>query len=172
MTTREKIIVGVMCLTIIYGAYELMGARTPRKVADHPQTNPMQDLRNFVTDITQNMLKTKLGSQYQQIIAGAGQQWTRDPLLPSTVPLQSKLDVEIPKKRAAIQAGSAADQYSYSGYLVMGTTKYAVINGTEYAIGESIGTDGFYLQSASSETAVLGRVNSSETIRLLLMEMY
>lgn len=160
-----------MCLTIAYGAYELLGARTPRKVEYRPQTNPMQDLRNFATDITQNTLKTKIGSQYQKIITDAGEQWTRDPLLQSTLPLRSKMDAETPKKSATRQSESA-DQYSYSGYLVMGTTTYAVINGTEYAIGEAIGTEGYYLQSASRETAVLGRVNSSETIRLLLMEMY
>ena len=82
MTTREKIIVGVMCLTIAYGGYELIGQDNGKKrVVSSPKTSPMEELRGFVAEVTQKMVKEKLADEYQHMVERAGKNWVKDPFI-------------------------------------------------------------------------------------------
>ena len=173
MTTREKIIVGVMCLTIFYGAYELLGNKgTDRKKSTGAaQTNPLKELRDFVSGVTQKMVKEKMSVEYQYMVEQAGMDWAKDPFIASSTPLKSELTVKKPAPEDAEPSLSAPD-FNYTGFLQLGDKKLAVINGTEYTTGESLGIQGYYVKRIAPNRVVLGNVDSSEVINLTIQEEY
>lgn len=170
MTTREKFIVGVMCLTIVYGAYELLGNKTSRKKAPVSQANPMQELQGFVTDMTHKLVKEKVSGEDRYRVAQASGQWSKDPFIHSAQPLKTQLKAQTPQESRSKQLTIAPD-FVFSGYLELGNTKMAVINGMEYAVGDSLGTNGYYVKNISSHRVVIGQVNGLETIKLPLREI-
>jgi len=170
MTTREKIIVGLMCLTVAYGAYELLGNKSVKKAVTRSQANPLEELRKFGAEVTQKMAADKMGKEYQYMVSQAGAKWTRDPFIQSTLPLKSQ---PAPKPASSDKSGQPvpSQKFVFTGYLQLGDTKIAVINGMEYAVGEALDKNGYYLQSVSAERAVIANVNGSETIRVPLSEI-
>jgi hypothetical protein len=170
MTKREKIIVGVMCLTIVFGAYELLGTRGAKKAAPLPQANPTEELRKFVTDMTQKMVGDRMGNEYQQMVSQVAVEWTKDPFINSIAPIASKSSDPAVSKQPADKA-TPSPSFVLSGFLQMGKTKLAIINGMEYAVGDAIDTSGHYLQSISTENIVIGRTNGVEKIQLPLSEI-
>ena len=170
MTKREKIIVGVMCLTIVYGAYELLGTRGAKKAAPLPQANPTEELRKFVTDMTQKMVGDRMGNEYQQLVSQVAVEWTKDPFIHSITPIASKSSDPVVSKQPADKA-TPTPSFVFSGFLQMGKTEFAIINGMEYAVGDVIDTSGHYLQSISAENIVIGRTNGVEKIQLPLSEI-
>jgi hypothetical protein len=170
MTTREKIIVGVMCLTIVYGAYELLGSSTTHKSATVSQTNPIEELRKFAADVTQKMTSAKIGKEYLYMVKQASADWTKEPLLQSTLPLKQKLIAQAPSPEPTDRTGFN-QTFTFTGFLQIGNIRMAVINGKEYAIGEALDIKGYYLKSASEDKAVIGRVKSSDTIQVPLTEL-
>lgn len=173
MTTREKIIVGVMFLTIVYGAYELLGNRgsVKRERADAPKVNPLEELRGFVSDVTQKMVKEKMSVEYQYMVERAGMEWVKDPFIASSALLKSEAAVKTPAAKET-QSNAAVPDFVYTGFLQLGDKKLAVINGAEYTAGESVGVQGYYIKSIAPNKVVLGKVNSSESIGLNIQEEY
>lgn len=171
MTTREKIIVGVMCLTIFYGAYELVGqGGSKKRAASAPKANPLEELRGFVGEVTQKMVKEKMSEQYQYMVERADADWVKDPFIPSGAALKSQAAVQATKAQSA-EATTTAPDLVYTGFLQMGEKQLAVINGMEYVTGESIGTRGYYIKSIAPNTVVIGHVNDAESIQLTIQEM-
>jgi len=171
MTTREKIIVGVMCLTIAYGAYELIGQNNGKKrMVSTPKTSPMEELRGFVAEVTQKMVKEKMADEYQHMVERAGATWVKDPFIPSSAPLNDQPAPPAGREPSA-EAPSQGPELAYTGYLQLGDRRLAVINGMEYTTGESIGTRGYYIKSIRPDMVVIGHVREPETIQLTIEEM-
>lgn len=170
MTKREKIIVGIMCLAVLYGAYDLFVYRNkPRYTATQPTANPIAELKSFVAEVTQKLVNEKVSAEYSYIISQAGTNWTKDPFIPSVEPLTKRQTIkEIPQKEIVPPTRSG---FIYSGYLELGPTKLAVINGLEYSVGESLDTNGLYVKNISPDHVVIGKVNGLETIQLPLREL-
>ncbi len=169
MTTREKIIVGAMCLTIVYGAYELIGNRTPRSKTPSQSANPVEELKGFVASVSKKLVNEKVSEEYRYLIGQADHNWTKDPFLPSIAPLKKNLASPSLNQKPANE--KTAPQYVYSGYLKLGDTLLAIINGMEYAVGESLNSSGLYIKSVSPLQVVVGRTNSRETIILPITEI-
>lgn len=167
MTSREKIIVGIMCLTIVYGAYELIFRGNTR-----PGTSPTAtgsstgDLKSFVAEITAKLAKEKVAVEYQHMIRQAGADWTKDPFIHSSAPLKKRLSTagSTPKKASK----SPSPRYVYSGYVQLGQSKLAIINGMEYAVGEKLPNKAYYVKSISATKVVIAKVNGKETIQIFI----
>lgn len=169
MTTREKIIVGVMCLTIVYGAYELFGARMDRKTTTAAKDKPVQSLQSFVADVTKKLIGEKIANEYQYIIAKADNNWPKDPFIQTTTPLKSKNVVQSTVEQPSKQS-QRFPEFIYSGFLQLGDTKIAVINGMEYASGEALDTKGYFVKNISPQFVIIGKVKSPGIIKLPLSE--
>ena len=52
----------------------------------------------------------------------------------------------------------------------LGNVKMAIINGTEYAVGEAMDDRSFYVKSISPQRVVIGKVDGVETIQLPIQE--
>jgi hypothetical protein len=171
MTKREKIIVGVMCLTIVYGAYELLGTRGTKKGAPPPSSkvDPTEEVRKFATDMTQKLVAERTESQAQQKLNQASAQWTKDPFIQSTAPIDSKSPEPVAQKEKT-EKSEPTQAFAFTGFLQIGPTQLAIINGMEYAVGDTIDTSGHYLESISAEGVVIGAANG-EKIQLTLSEI-
>lgn len=168
MTTREKIIVGIMCLTIVYGAYELLMPKGKKPSTSREKADPSVELNAFVTEVTKKMANTGQGESYRYIVDKAGAEWTKDPFLQSVTPLK-KSPTAIATAKQAITV-RPAPRLVYTGYLQLGGTKIAIINDMEYAVGEKLNSNGLYVKSISAERVIVGKIGSEQTIRLPLTE--
>jgi hypothetical protein len=172
MTKREKIIVGVMCVAIVYGAYELLGTRGSKKStapAATTKVNPEDETRKFVTDMTQKLVAERMRTEDQHAVNQASSEWTKDPFIQSTAPLESKSSGSAPPKQPN-DVSIAAPAFAFTGFLQMGDMQLAIINGLEYAVGDTIGTNGHYVESISPEGVVIGTTDG-EKIQLPLSEI-
>ena len=170
MTKREKIIVGIMCLAVLYGAFDLFVYRKkPRYTPTQQIANPIAELKSFVAEVTKKLVNEKVSAEYSYMISQAGANWTKDPFIPSVEPLKKRQTIEeTPQKEIVAPTRSG---FIYTGYLELGSTKLAVINGLEYSVGESLDANGLYVKSISPHHVVIGKVNGPETIQLPLREL-
>lgn len=166
MTTREKIIVGLMCLAIIYGAWELVGNRGPAKPTAPSTENPVEQVRTFVGDLTKKIVADKVPAEYLYMINQASDRWVKDPFILTQEPLSTER--ESPK--TGTEKISARPTLEYSGYLQVGTSIMAIINGMEYAVGDALTMEGYYVKSVSPRNVVIARINGRETMELPIQE--
>jgi hypothetical protein len=170
MTKREKIIVGIMCLAILYGAYDLFVYRKkPKYTAMQPTANPITELKSFVAEVTQKLINEKVSAEYNYMITKAGANWTKDPFIATVQPLKKRQTIEKAQQKEIVPPTRSG--FIYTGYLKLGPTKLAVINGLEYSVGESLDTNGLYVKSISPHYVVIGKINGLETIQLPLREL-
>lgn len=164
MSKREKIIVGLACLAVLYGVYELFLA--PRaegpEIIGQTAENPSKSIQKFVIDIAQKLTKQEPSPVEKTFVAQAGGKWTKDPFLHSVAALKS----EVTRKPAAeaVEAAAPADtiNVTYSGYLELGDTRLAIINGMEYGEGETIDSDGHFVQKITATQVIIGKVGQND----------
>jgi len=159
-----------MCLTIVYGAYELFGHRRTRST-NSPATSAdtSAELKSFVADVTGKLVSEKVSNEYQYMISQAGAQWNKDPFIASIAPLKKRLGAMNPVQNTAANTKKSV-QYVYSGFMQLGAVKLAIINGLEYAEGEVLPDKSFYVKSISPQKVVIGKVKGLETIQVSISE--
>lgn len=169
MTTREKILVTLMCLAILFGAYELFWTPSTRKVTKQKVAATGEDLRTFAGEVTQKLVKEKVPEQATYRIEKASTGWTKDPFLQTTGPLNENKPADV-SASPTVQTNPEQPNLVYTGYLQLGNKRMAVINGMEYAAGESLGIDDLYVKRISGQSVTIGKLKSKETIQLPLFE--
>jgi hypothetical protein len=171
MTTREKIIVGIMILTIIYGAYTLFFSGAPKVATRVVQAESVADLQQFVIQVAGKLQQTEPSGAQLHSFEQAGRNWQKDPFLRSvaglTAELERSLPVEVPKK--APKPVEKPD-LAFTGYLQMGAKRMAIINGVEYEEGEMLPATGYFIRSISPKSVVVGKIGDSRSHVLPLDE--
>ena len=61
-------------------------------------------------------------------------------------------------------------KYVYSGFVQMGDTKFAIINGMEYTIGDAVLDTSYYVKTITPQQVVLKRIDSPQTISISMSE--
>jgi len=133
MTTREKIIVGVMLLTVGYGAVELL---MPRSQVGPVTTLPAQGAENLSAFIAKVADTVKIGTTDagDLLIKKAETAWKQDPFL-----VISKAAPKVEEKAAPREPVRPLPNMTYSGFLEIGAKRLAIINGMEYEAGDKLG---------------------------------
>lgn len=170
MTTREKIIIGLMCLAIFYGAWELIGNRKQTNTTVLQNENPVEQARILISDLSQKVISEKVPDEYQQIINQAGENWSKDPFLLENEALKSQKEAE--KVDAPENNVKSRPTFRYSGFLQVGNVKLAIINALEYAVGESLNVDDFYVKSISSQSVVIAQTKGTETVEIPMQDSF
>ncbi len=162
---RQMIILAVMVIAILYGAYELLWTK---KKGGPPVdlTQKTADLKTFVTG-----LATGIGAERDVtalIFSRAEKEWTQDPFL------DTKSQMAWNQSRGAAQAAAGAGdkkiEFVYSGYLASGKRSMAVINGMEYREGEALDTAGFVLRSANPARVVIENRGTGATLNIPMQD--
>ena len=134
MTKREKTIVFLMVLSLVYGFYVFfLEGKAKRPLAE--TTSKLEQFNQFITNIAA-MTKDGLSEIDAYIIENIGAKWTKDPLLSSRAENDDLIG-------AGRKISGDLRGITYTGYLQMGNRHLAIINGNEYETGEELDKGGF-----------------------------
>ncbi len=155
MNQREKIIVGLMLLTVVYGIYALFfegkGEGTIAQTATVSSAVQLENLNAFITKVAEAS-KAGLSKEDRYIISRAETEWKQDPMI--MVELTDRPRVEINRQKLVKQTTGPRPNLTYTGYMQMGDRVFAIINGFEYAPGDQL-QDGGYTVTRITPTKVV-----------------
>jgi len=161
MSNREKIIVGLMVLSVIYGVYILF-FESPQKTAsfDSGGARELEALNTFITKVAD---KTKSGPSKEQayVLNKAQSAWKQDPL------------IQLESKKVEVDTGPEPvldARVQYTGFLQMGDSRLAIINGTEYEIGDRLEPQGFVIRRILPNQVVVSPPGKKKKLMILPME--
>ena len=162
MTQREKIIVGLMLLTVAYGIYALFfegkGSSTSTEPASVSSAVQLENLNAFITKVAEAS-KAGLSKEDKYIISRAETEWKQDPLI--TAELTDRPQDEINKQQQVIQAARPRPNITYTGFMQMGDKRFAIINGFEYAPGDQLIEGGHKVSSVTPSKVVIVSTDGS-----------
>ena len=133
MTKREKTIVFLMVLSLVYGFYVFF-LEGPAKRPHAETTSKLDTFNQFIAKIA-TMTQDGLSEIDAYIIENISAKWTKDPLL------NTRRDNKY--FTASRETPEIIKGITYNGYLRMGSRHIAIINGSEYEAGEELEKEGF-----------------------------
>ena len=154
MTTRERIIVGLVLLTVAYGVYAVFfeGKIGPQETAVVSSTKQLEDLNAFITKVAEAS-KAGLSKEDEYIIQLAEAEWQQDPL--ASVELTDRPASEIQKAKQVTTVTIPDLSVSYTGFMQMGDKKFAIINGVEYTVGDRLEQGDYVVGSITPRQVVI-----------------
>ena len=170
MSKREKIILVVMALTLVYGAYALfLENPAPGKPQPAAPESKFDTYNEFITRVAA-LVKGGVSPEETYIIEKIPVKWTRDPFLNT----KTEGGAFKPEKEKLTEARQEADDSTldlvYSGFLTMGDRNLAIINGIEYEKGEKLPEGGRIVEQIYPNRVVIGRTGSKRKITVKLEE--
>ncbi|MEJ2731311.1 MAG: hypothetical protein P8185_22855 [Deltaproteobacteria bacterium] len=164
MSNREKIIVGLMLLTVAYGVYALFfegkGKSGTTPIASVSATQQLENLNAFITKVAEAS-KAGLSTEDKYIISRAESPWKQDPL--TTVELTDRPRDEINRQKQQVASTTGPQlNVSYTGFMQMGDRKFAIINGIEYTTGDELEQGGFVVRSITPRQVVIFSTDRSK----------
>ncbi|ADH87050.1 general secretion pathway protein GspB [Desulfurivibrio alkaliphilus] len=137
-TTREKIIVGLMGLAVLYFVYDFFLVAEP----EPPAPTARHDAALIMAvELQRDLAAGKFEPPESALQAVAELQqtlWSADLFVSSDFLLLDELPKE-PREHVVLEElRAAAERLVYSGYLKMGDRRLAVINGKEYQRGDTV----------------------------------
>lgn len=162
--TREKIILGVMGIAVLYAAVDFLMPRKKNSGIDVKQKT--EELNTFVTALSAGMGKDAAKSLGSLIFARAEKEWAEDPFLD-----EKSLKAWV-KAKEPLQEGTTEPKiaFSYAGYIEVGRKRMAIINGIEYSEGDALEIKGFVLKSVSPARVVIVNPATKATLTVPLQE--
>ena len=162
MTTREKIIVCLMVLAVVYGVYTLFFAEPREQVVfKSGGDKELEALNKFVNKVAERSTKS-LSKEKAYILQKAQVDWKQDPL----IQLLPK-DTEKEEQGPPLVLDS---KILYTGFLQMGDKRLAIISGIEYEIGDRLEPDGLIIQNIQPNHVVIASPDKKNKKVILPME--
>lgn len=164
MSKREKIIVALMLITVVYGAYSFFWAPAMKKAQEGAAGKGNGTLDAMVAEIADALNGRDPTKSGGYVLAQAEADWDADPFLDREIRFDDGLDAP------AFDPDAASAGFAYSGFLKMGDRDLAVINGMEYAVGEGVEGSEFVVRQITPSRVVLGTLDDRNSFVLLLDE--
>ena len=143
MSKREKVIVGLMVVALLYGGYNFFFSG-PVGGIKRISGNPQVALNEFVADLIKRIRNADTTAKDTEILEKSSAQWQKDPFLVVNKAVDPDVDNE--KKLDIIADKDLTGDFLYSGYMEMGKSKLAIINGMEYQEGDHLDSKGATLK--------------------------
>lgn len=158
MSTREKVIVVLAVLLGVYGIYVLFfedsgggGRRTPTPVAE--QTRSAEAVAGQVKSTVQEDRPTE---SEMTILAKAQEPWRSDPFYTRSAASRASEERE-PEPEIS---------FTYNGFVAFDDSRYAVVNGQEYTIGEELETGGYFMRTILPDKVIIQGKRGEITVPL------
>ncbi|MCU0564153.1 MAG: general secretion pathway protein GspB [Desulfobacterales bacterium] len=148
MTNREKIIVGVMVLTVGYGAIELLLPRS--KGAGSLPATAAEGVNAFIAKVA-DAIKSAASDSSALVVQKAEAAWKQDPFLEIRKPQAPRTETAAAKDTARLPGNLV-----YSGFIESGAKRMAIINGMEYEAGDTVNPGGFTVKSVLPTKVLIG----------------
>jgi len=171
ISRREKIIIGLMTLALLYGLFELLWQPVKKDSTDMGEDN--KALNELIAGIGQGMPGEGLTQAEQYILASAQNEWPQDPF--SDVPLdmlEGNDEADIEEEVADTQISEFSPSFTYSGFLIMGDKKIAIIDGQEYEKGDDLISGLHTVQDIDPEKVSIRDKKSSRIIIVPIREKF
>lgn len=159
---RQMIVLGVMVLVILFGAYDFLTSK--KKIAPVDTTQKLAELKTFVSALTAGTEKDSTANLGVLIFSRAEKEWAQDPFL------DSKSYKAWARAGAGIGVAGKKLDFIYSGYVGAGKRSIAVINGVEYKEGEALDTPGYVLRRITPVRVVIENRVAGTTLDIPLQE--
>ncbi len=151
---RESIVIGVMAIAVLYGAFSFLFAG-PAKKPSLPAAVKAADLQALTSDVTEAVGKNNLSVRDAYIIARAETEWLQDPFMEKRAYREMILPPEAPKASGEPKPEPKKVTFSFTGYMEFKGKQVAIINGAEYTSGKTLDPPGYVLRSISQEKVVI-----------------
>lgn len=166
--TREKIILGVMAIAILYAAFEFLYPKAKDSPAVSTQKAMEQktaDLNKFVANLNASLDRDWMKNVGTLIFSRAESPWRQDPFLDGR---SYRAWLKLKETAKEVKAPPPKIDFVYSGYVAAGQKRMGIINGIEYQEGQPLEIKGYVLKSINAETAVIENslTGATETVPL------
>jgi hypothetical protein len=164
MAKREKIIILLMIVSILYGVYSFFLTSPPEPPED-TEDMTIEALNQFVVGAAQELFSEKTVAVDDYILSQAASAWQKDPFMPTgpghgSQNAAKKMELE---QRQAIRL-------AYTGYIEVSDKRLAIINDLEYETGEALNQPGYYVKQITPKRVVVGIEGETQNIILPLEE--
>jgi hypothetical protein len=164
MAKREKIIILLMIVAILFGAYNFFLSAPPEPTEDDSGMS-IEALNSFVVGAARDLFGDKTSDSDAYILDQAQTAWRTNPFYLSGQNLSAQRaarKVEEDPRRAV--------RLAYTGYIEVAHKRLAIINDLEYETGESLSQPGYFVKSITPKRVVLGVEGENENLILPLEE--
>ena len=165
MAKREKIVILVMIVAILYGVYSFFLSSPPPEAPGQNEAMGIETLNNFVVDAAQELFSEKSAAIDGYILSQARSEWAKDPFYVSANRLSSQRaakDIDLDQNQKI--------RLTYTGYIEVANKRLAIINDLEYETGEALNQPGYYVKLITPKRVVLGVEGEIENVILPLEE--
>jgi hypothetical protein len=163
---REKIILGVMAVAILYGLFTFItGSSLKKHVAISPEAKT-NEINSLASDTTSAISKDALSVTEAYAISRIEADWLHDPFY------EKKAYSEMVQTAKAAPKVDAKVNFSYTGYMEYGGRQMAIINGLEYGVGEALDVPGYILRSISPvKVTIENKADSKAKIEVVMQDL-
>jgi hypothetical protein len=159
MSRREKIILFVVLVAVVYGVYTIF-MDSPSKDSSAHTGKQSTGLNKLVSDVIDELKKGAVTEAEAYIIARAEDEWASDPFF----------EKRLCKTSEAEEA--QAPSFTYNGYVEMDRKRLAIIDGLEYETGEEL-PGGYIIRGIHPDRVVIkGERREKEIIIPLEQETF
>jgi hypothetical protein len=169
LNKRQILILGVMLVAVLYGAYEFFstGRKSPAVVDTAKKAD---DLNAFIGDITLTMTKDTPSPVDAYAIKRAESGWLRDPFYERKSYRQLTAADELPLSAVAAAASAEKRKFNYTGYVDTGRKKIAILNGNEYVPGDALDMDGYVVNGIYPDRIMIYHKETRRMLEIPLQE--
>jgi len=141
MTLREQVLVGLTTVVLAGGGVRFFLSGT--EGAGDAAREPVMDAEAFTARTRAGLDAVRLTSAERAVLDSARTVWTGRPFAPSDAPLRA----------AAGKTVSAS--YTYSAFVQAGERRFAIVNGREYSVNESLADGAAVVEVIEADHVVL-----------------
>jgi hypothetical protein len=163
LNKRQIIILVVMGVVVLYGAYEFIFAGPARKAATEVKSDSVE-IKTLVSGLTTEFTKNSAAGIDAYIISRAEANWSQNPFL------ERNLYKELAAREATTGKNASAVKIIYSGYVDSGRKKMAIVNGIEYSAGEKMEMEGYVLKQITKSKVVISNKNTGSEVEIPIQE--
>lgn len=160
MTRREKIIVGLMFLTVGYGAIELLLPRSRAPLPAPAAAQGGEPLNVFISKVADAIRGG--GPEGDVLLEKARAEWARNPFLE----IRAKPGGAAEEKPGSDRKGGSLPSLLYSGFIEAAGRRIAIINGMEYEAGDRLPAGGFVLKAVRPNQVIVASPQGEVVIPL------
>ena len=149
MSTREKILVGLMLVAVCLGSLMLFSDGQKKKQPSASSDNP-NSITLMLTNLAGQFGGNSLLEQHQHVLSMARSSWRNIFLVGDAMvaqPAGALISADIPPSDGSLV---------YSGYIETPQRRVAIINGIEYIVGEQLDQSQLVIRHIDSHRVVLG----------------
>ena len=158
-----------MFVAIGYGGYDYLLAPQQESVPLSKELRVME-LKGKVKALREDLQQNPLHKANSLILKKAGTNLGTDPFLKRRLAEEIARDAARLRKQMEAREKKTEIRINYTGYLQTANTALAIIDGSEYQLGEELESGGYIVQSIAPEKVVLRRKEGRERMTIAIAE--